>query len=134
MAEETQTPTASNSEHAELPTSSADVKISLRPTEMEARATVPASEARMLITTFGMSTVGVAGIMGAVLTAYIASSRALDWFLGVSVAELALALAVVLLIARHDGAQHRLAAVTGRGPGSQPLAPESLPLRDPGQC
>lgn len=56
----------------------------------------------MLITTFGMVAMGVAGIAGAVLTMYVGSSHAPAWLFGLALAELALALAVIQLIARRD--------------------------------
>lgn len=79
---------------------------------------VPASQTHMVL----MSVTGIAGIVGAVLTAYIAvhaPAREFDWLLGFAVAELALAalaelaltLAVVLRlrIARGHGARRRTA-------------------------
>jgi hypothetical protein len=64
-----------------------------------ARTTVvPASQTHMLL----MSATGIAGIMGAVLTAYIAAhapEREFDWLLGFVVAELALAAVAELALA-----------------------------------
>jgi hypothetical protein len=59
---------------------------------------VPASQTHMLL----MSVTGIAGIMGAVLTAYIAShapAREFDWLLSFTVAELALAAVAELALA-----------------------------------
>ncbi|SRR6266487_4870207 len=88
---------------------------------------VPASQTHMVL----MSVTGIAGIVGAVLTAYVAAhaaAREFDWLLGFAVAELALAalaelalaLAVVLRlrIARGYGVRRRKARLF---PGAQPL-------------
>jgi len=75
---------------AEDPSSSAYLKIStLGSTTVEARGTVPL--------------ICVAGILGAVVTAYIAAhapEHDLSWFLGLAAAELALAGAVIFRITR----------------------------------
>ncbi|HEY4853503.1 MAG TPA: hypothetical protein VII22_22170 [Streptosporangiaceae bacterium] len=88
----------------EQPTSSARMTFSLRPVEIEgtAEGVVPAGEAHALITTFGTITMGVAGIAGAAITVHIAPSRALSWSFGLALAELVLALVVIVLIARRD--------------------------------
>jgi hypothetical protein len=88
---------------AEQPTASARIRVSLRPIEIEGTAEgVPATEAHTLITTFGMIAMGAVGIAGASLTMREASPQTLSWFLGLALAELVLALTVILLIARRD--------------------------------
>jgi hypothetical protein len=102
----------------EQPTSSARMTLSLRPVEIEgtAEGVVPAGEAHALITTFGTITMGVAGIAGAAITVHIAPSRALGLSFGLALAELVLALVVIVLIARRDhfpaGARGSRARVT----------------------
>src|SRR5689334_13621089 len=83
------------------PSSSARLRFSLRPAEIEgtAEGIVPAGEAHTLITTFGMIAMGAAGITGAAITMHMASSRALGWFFGLALAELGLAVVVIGLIA-----------------------------------
>ena len=83
----------------EQPTWAAKLVISLLPDR-----TVPAPQARYLITTFGIIAVG---IMGAVLTVLAAPAQALGWFLGLAVAELALALGGIFVIARQGRATTR---------------------------
>jgi hypothetical protein len=120
MEDVTKPSAAPSSGQAEQPTSSAELELSLRPTEITGKAagTVPASEARVLITTFGMIAMGVSGIVGAVLTANIAPPTAVTWYLGLAVAELVLAFGIVLLIAqaRNSG----LAGHDASSPGPQP--------------
>lgn len=90
----------------EAPTSSAHLEVSLWPAKVTAGGIVPVSETRVFITTLGMTVTGITGILSAVVTAYVAAVYAppdmLGWFLGLAVAELGLALAVVLRIARRD--------------------------------
>jgi hypothetical protein len=77
--------------HGDHPTPAAYIQIT--PTTV-----VPASQTHMLL----MSVTGIAGIMGAVLTAYIAAhapAREFGWFLGFAVAELALAAVAELALA-----------------------------------
>jgi hypothetical protein len=84
---------------------------------------VPASQTHMVL----MSVTGIAGIVGAVLTAYIAAhaaAREFDWLLGFAVAELALAalaeLALALTVAlrlrtaRNYGVRRRKARLLSR--------------------
>jgi hypothetical protein len=90
-------------EPAEQPTASARIRFRLRPVEIEGAAeNVPAVEAHTLITTFGMIIMGVGGIIGADYAVRIAAAGDLGWFLGLALADVALALAVILLIARRD--------------------------------
>jgi hypothetical protein len=59
---------------------------------------VPASQSHMIL----MSVTGITGIVGAVLTAYIAvhaAAREFDWLVGFAVAELALAALAELALA-----------------------------------
>ena len=102
MTEAISPTTASSPAPGEQPTSSARIGISLRPTQIQgtAEGTVPGELAPVLITTFGMITMGVAGIIGATITAYLGLSHSVYWFLGLALAELGLAYAVILLIAR----------------------------------
>jgi hypothetical protein len=77
--------------HGDNPTPAAYIQITPT-TEM------PASQTHMLL----MSVTGIAGIVGAILTAYIAAhapAREIDWFLGFAVAELALATVAELALA-----------------------------------
>jgi hypothetical protein len=102
MTEATPPATTLGPAPSEQPTSSARIGISLRPTEIHgtAEGTVPGELAPVLISTFGMITMGVAGIIGATITAYLGLSHSVYWFFGLALAELGLALAVILLIAR----------------------------------
>lgn len=104
MADVPHPATAADPGMLEQPTSSARLRFSVRPAAVEgtAEGTVPAVEAHALITTFGMIAMGVAGITGATATVDVAPARALAWFLGLALAELGLALVVILLIARRD--------------------------------
>ena len=88
----------------EQPTSSARMSVSLRPVELEgtAEGVVPAAEAHALIATFGMVAMGVAGIAGAAITLQMAPPRALSRSFGLALAELVLALIVIVLIAWRD--------------------------------
>ena len=73
------------------PTTAAYIQIT--PTTVAA-----ASQTHMLL----MSVTGIAGIMGAILTAYIAAhapAREVDWLLGFAVADLALAAVAELALA-----------------------------------
>lgn len=128
MTEVTSAATALSSAPAEQPTSSARIGISLRPTEIQgsAEGTVPGELAPMLITTFGMISMGVAGIIGATITAYLGLSHSLYWFLGLALTELGLAFAVVLLIAR--GTVSRLGKVTRAGAISSVDQPGTPPV------
>jgi hypothetical protein len=94
------------------------MRIRLRPAELEIAEGVPAGEARTLITTFAMVVMGVVGITGAGLTLYVASAGALGWFFSLAIAQLLLALTVMLLIVRLDKAAHRpaLPSVTAPAP------------------
>src|SRR5690242_16449446 len=105
MTEVTPRTTAPSPAPTELPTSSARIGISLRPTQFEgtAEGTVPGELAPVLITTFGMILMGVAGITGATVTADLGLSHFPYWFFGLALAELGLASAVILLIARGTG-------------------------------
>jgi hypothetical protein len=107
MTEVTSPTTALSPASAEQPTSSARIGISLRPTEIHgtAEGIVPGELAPVLITTFGMISMGVAGIIGATITAYLGLSHSMYWFFGLGLAELGLALAVILLIARGAGSR-----------------------------
>lgn len=112
MTEAIPTTTALSPAPAEQPTSHARIGINLRPTQIQgtAEGTVPGELAPVLITTFGMISMGVAGIICATVTAYLGRSRSLYWFFGLALAELGLALAVILLIA--CGIPSRLGRVT----------------------
>jgi hypothetical protein len=76
------------------------MRIGLRPAEIEIAEGVPAGEARTLITTFAMIVMGVTGITAAGVTLYVAPAASVAWFFSLAVAEMALALIVILLIAR----------------------------------
>jgi hypothetical protein len=52
-----------------------------------------------------MITMGVSGIIGATITAYLGLSHSTDWFFGLALAELGLAFAVILLIARNTASR-----------------------------
>lgn len=78
---------------AEPPTSSAELTIKLGPAEL-ARGTVPADQARHLITTFGIVASVCSGIGGAVITLRDTPNMAVLAF-----AELIVALAAAALIA-----------------------------------
>lgn len=107
---------------AEQPTASARIRLSLRPVEIEGAAEgVPAAEAHALITTFGMIAMGMAGITGAGLTVYVASSQNLGWYLGLALAELGLALTVILLIARRDQSRQDRGSQTSADRASEVL-------------
>jgi hypothetical protein len=127
MTEATSPTTALSSTSVEQPSSSARIGISLRPTQIQgtAEGTVPGELAPVLITTFGMITMGVAGIIGATITAYLGLSHSLYWFLGLALAEMGLALVVILLIARgtasRPGGAARATAITStEQPGRPP--------------
>jgi hypothetical protein len=86
-----------SSEASELPTEAAELRIMVGPTQrMSAQGTVPADQARLIITTFGVVGSAVAGITGAILTI-----RITDGTVGVALAsgELVLALVAAVLIA-----------------------------------
>ena len=102
-----------SSASAEQPSSSARMRFRLRPVEIEgtAEGEVPAGEAHALITTFGMIAMGVAGITAAAITLFTAPSHALGWFFGLALAELAVTVMVIALIARRE-----------RGPAGKGLA------------
>ena len=84
-------PQAAGNVPADDPTTAAYMQIT--PTVI-----VPASQIHMLL----MSVTGIAGIIGAILTAYIAThapARESDWLLGFAVAELSLAALAELALA-----------------------------------
>jgi hypothetical protein len=103
MTEVTRLPVAASGP-VEQPTSSARLELSVRPDGIKgsAEGIVPPGEAPALIRTFGAIAMGVAGITGATITLYVAPSRALAWFFSLALAELVLALVVIVLIARWD--------------------------------
>jgi hypothetical protein len=66
----------------------------------------------------------VAGIIGATITAYLGLSHSVYWFLGLALAELGLAFAVILLIARGTPSRPvRAAQVTVITSADQPSTP-----------
>jgi hypothetical protein len=89
---------------AEQPSSSARLELSVRPDGIKgtAEGIVPPPVAPALIRTFGVITMGVAGLTGATITLYVAPPRVLAWFFSLAMAELVLALIVIVLIARRD--------------------------------
>jgi hypothetical protein len=127
-------PAAPGNGGLEAPTSSAHLKVSLGPAKVIAHGIVPVTETRMFITTLGMTVTGVTGIVGAVITAYVAAvyapPDALGWFMGLALAELGLALAVVLRIARRDRAA---AGRPGQGHSGPQTQPERTAAPPPGQ-
>lgn len=131
MTEATSLATALSSAPAEQPTSSARIGISLRPTEIQgtAEGIVPGELAPVLITTFGMIAMGVAGIIGAIITAYLGLTHSAYWFFGLALAELGLAFAVILLIVRGPASRFgRAAQATVITNADQPrLPPPSAP-------
>lgn len=88
----------------EQPTTHARLRFSSQPIELTVED-FPPKEAHTLIATGGMIALGLAGITGANLVERAAPSPILGWIL--ALAELALTLVVVLLIARRDGAAPR---------------------------
>jgi hypothetical protein len=97
--------------------------IKLTPIRVEARITVPASEANIILTTFAMVGVVIIGAAGAILTLYVARGLAV-----LALVELALTFAVVALIAV---AARRRARV--RRNGDRPTTipgPESVTTRE----
>jgi hypothetical protein len=81
----------------ELPTSSAELKISLGPSQRwSAQGNVPAHQVHLLVTTFGVLGSVVTGITGAILTLRITNTTT---GVALALAELALALVAAVLIA-----------------------------------
>lgn len=119
--------------HSDEPTASAILKIRSWPITVEVGGAVPASETPLFISTMGMSATGIAGIIGAVVTVYVAASHLpphiLGWFLGVAAAELALAGAVVFRIGRPGRSPHLRQDHAVIRP--QPVSPSPSPLGSP---
>jgi hypothetical protein len=103
MTEVTRLPVATSAP-VEQPTSSARLELNVRPDGIEgaAEGIVPPGEAPVLIRTFGAIAMGVAGITGATITLYVAPPRVLAWFFSLALAELVLALVVIVLITRWE--------------------------------
>jgi len=75
MAEAQSPSSASSSNPAEVPSKSAELRISMRPVHISASRAAPATEAHALATTFATVLTVFAGIGGAVLTLAIVSGR-----------------------------------------------------------
>jgi hypothetical protein len=114
---------------AEPPTSAAKLTISLRPDQLSATAegTVPAAQAHILITTFGVMAMGVAGIGGSVATLYVNPAHAFT----LALAELAFALAGAGIIAACGHIRPRRKSVRGRA-ATRPPRRQSAPPPGPG--
>ncbi|HET6187465.1 MAG TPA: hypothetical protein VFE59_10740 [Trebonia sp.] len=111
------------------PSASAHMVIKSVPVTVEATGSVPASDAPAVFATLGITAVGMTGIMGALMTAYVAAGHApasvLPWFVGLALGQLALALAVIIRIGRRAHKVHPRTEADHAAPQRAPAAAPS---------
>lgn len=92
------------------PSASAHMVIKSMPLTVEAKGIFPAGDAPVIFAALAISAVGMTGIVGALMTAYVAAEHApanmLAWFVGLGMAQLGVAVAVIFWIGRRAHSKH----------------------------
>lgn len=121
-------PKAARADYAD-PSASAHMVIKSVPVTVEARGSVPASDAPAVFATLGITAVGMTGIMGALMTAYVAAEHApanvLPWFVGLALAQLSVAVTVIIRISRRAHQAHPRPEAAIAAPQRPPAAAPS---------